>query len=66
MIRDFHKLRADFKDAVGSLPNYKRAAVWEFVNAKDERIAELEADIKELTKRKSESAAGQVLRDLNV
>jgi len=29
---DWRKLEAAFKDAVGGLPNYKRAAAFEFVN----------------------------------
>lgn len=47
-LRDWHKMLDDFKNAVGNLPNYRRSVIWEFVKAKDERIAELVADIDEL------------------
>jgi hypothetical protein len=45
---DWHKMLADLKDATGGLPNYKRQVVWEYIKAKDERIAELEKDISDL------------------
>src|SRR4051812_14900990 len=39
---DYAKLEQNFKDAVGTLPNYKRSAAWEFVKSLQQRIAKLD------------------------
>lgn len=49
---DWGALRQNFKDAVGGLPNYKRGMAFEFVNALELRITELEAEVETLAENK--------------
>lgn len=45
---DYARLEQTFKDYVGSLPNYKRSAIFEYINALKAKIKKQADEIDEL------------------